>query len=111
MAGVNFVLYYRMITGRVGSVFRNTELKTYLAIFVIAMGIIAIDLFRTGAYPTFGESLRYAGFQASSILTTTGYATADFDVWPHLSKIVLFILMFIGAVPVLPAAASRWSGW
>ncbi len=85
-----------MLTGRFRSIGRNTELKTYIGIFLIAMTVIAVDLYRTGTYGTFWKSLRYGGFQASSILTTTGFATADFDAWPALSKIVLFILMFIG---------------
>lgn len=96
MAGVNFVLYHKMIIGNFRPVGRNTEIKAYLGIFVVTMLVIAVNLFRQGAYGSFGESLRFAGFQAASILTTTGYATADFAAWPALSKAILFALMFIG---------------
>jgi len=96
LAGVNFVLYHKLLIGSIRTIRKNSEVKAYIGIFLIAMIIIAVNLFRTGAYPTFGMSLRYAGFQAASIITTTGFATADFDAWPHVAKIVLFILMFIG---------------
>ncbi|MFW6213303.1 MAG: TrkH family potassium uptake protein [Spirochaetota bacterium] len=94
-AGVNFILYYRLLVGQARVLRQNTELKAYLIIFAVATIIIAVVL--TGrSYETFGESLRYAGFQAASILTTTGYATADFALWPELARVVLFVLMFIG---------------
>jgi trk system potassium uptake protein TrkH len=94
-AGINFILYYRLLMGQFSLIRRNTEVKAYLGIYAVATLIIAISLFgRT--YQTFGESLRFAGFQAASILTTTGYATADFAQWPQLAQVVLFVLMFIG---------------
>lgn len=95
LAGVNFILYFRLIRRDFGSILRNTEFKVYTAILIVATLLIAVDLYGT-TYAGFAESLRYAGFQAASILTTTGYATADFDAWPAFSKIVLFSLMFIG---------------
>jgi trk system potassium uptake protein len=95
MAGMNFILYYRVISGKFQSVLKNPELRVYLAIFAAATLLIAIVLFRT-TYPTFGKSLRFAGFQAASIITTTGYVTADYAVWPYFARTVLFILMFIG---------------
>lgn len=95
LAGGNFVLYYRLISGNVEKVFTNTELKTYLGIFLAAMLIIAIGLYGK-EYDTFRRSLRYAAFQAASILTTTGYTTADYASWPFFTQGVLFILMFIG---------------
>ncbi|MCF7928868.1 MAG: TrkH family potassium uptake protein [Spirochaetales bacterium] len=96
MAGINFILYHRLLRGNLLSIRKNTEIKVYLGIFLAAMLIIALDLFSRGVYGSFGESLRFAGFQAASILTTTGYATADFDAWPQVAKIVLFLLMFVG---------------
>ncbi len=95
-AGVNFVLYHKMLMGSWRSIGRNTEVKAYIGIFIASTLVIALDLYASGNYARFGTSLRDAGFQASSILTTTGYATVDFDAWPHLAKAVLFILMFIG---------------
>lgn len=95
-AGLNFSLYYKVLAGKAASVFRDTEARTYLGIFAAAALLIAWDLWRGGVFEGFGTSLRYAGFQASSILTTTGFATADFARWPPLSQTVLFLLMFIG---------------
>jgi trk system potassium uptake protein TrkH len=94
-AGINFALYYRLLTGRLHSLTRNTELKAYLAIFVVASLLIARDLNGSVA-ESFGESLRFGSFQAASILTTTGYATADFNAWPAIARTALFALMFIG---------------
>lgn len=95
-AGLNFNLYYRLLSGKAVSVFRDTEARSYLGIFSVAALLIALDLWREGVFEGFGASLRYAGFQASSILTTTGFATADFAKWPPLSQTILFLLMFVG---------------
>jgi len=95
-AGCNFTLYYRLLRGRGRLVFRDSELRTYLAIFGVATLIIAIDLRNNGLFGNFFNALRYAGFQSSSILTTTGFATDDFNKWPAASQTILFILMMIG---------------
>ena len=95
LAGVNFIMYFRLIRGDTRSIIKNTEFRVYTGIFLVASLLIAIDLHGT-VYSSFSESLRYAGFQTASILTTTGYATADFAAWPAMSKITLFTLMFIG---------------
>lgn len=95
LAGVNFSLHYRMIFGRYKTLLKDTEFKAYIAIFIVTT--IALTISLTGRiYSTPGESLRYASFQVASILTTTGYATADYELWPHFSQTVLFILMFVG---------------
>lgn len=95
LAGINFMLHFRLLRGKIVSVFKDIELKTYLAVFFIATGIIAINLFINN-FHSIGHSLRYASFQSASILTTTGFATTDFAKWPQLAQVVLFILMFIG---------------
>ena len=94
-AGINFILYYRLLKGQFSIIRRNTEVKVYLGIFAVASLVIALVL-NGQTYSGFGESLRFASFQAASILTTTGYATADFATWPQLAQVALFILMFIG---------------
>lgn len=96
LAGTNFTLHYHLLKGKIGSFFKDTEFKVYLSIFVIASVIIATDLLNAGLYHSFGQSLRFSAFQVSSILTTTGFATADFGAWPAASQAILFILMFIG---------------
>ena len=96
MAGINFVLYFRLFTGQVLSVFRNTELKAYIGFFVITSVAMAIVLSAKEFYPTFAMSLRFASFQSATILTTTGYVTTDYALWPEAAQIVLFGLMFVG---------------
>ncbi len=96
MAGINFALYFRVVTGRFRSLSKDTELKAYLAVFAVASIIVSASLYSERAYSGVGESLRYGAFQVASILTTTGYATADFDAWPALAQLTLFALMFFG---------------
>lgn len=95
LAGINFGLYFRVLTGKFRQVFLNTELRIYLLIFLVSTGLIAISL--SGGEPGgWSTSLRLSAFQTASILTTTGYATADFEIWPAFSRVILFVLMFIG---------------
>ncbi len=94
LSGMNFNLYYKLATGKIRDFFKDTEMKVYLGIFSITTVLIALNL--TGTYRTIGKSLQYAGFQTASILTTTGFATADFSLWPAFSRNLLFFLMFVG---------------
>ena len=93
--GVNFSCYYLFLNRELKAVFKDEELRTYLAIVVVSIGIITVNI--KGFYPTFEETLRHASFQVSSIITTTGFATTDFDLWPSLSKAVILCLMLVGA--------------
>ena len=93
--GVNFNLYYFLLVRRFRDVFRSEELWAYIAIVGAAVTAIAVDILHM--YESFGQSLRYSFFQVASIITTTGYATADFNLWPTFSKGILVVLMFIGA--------------
>jgi trk system potassium uptake protein TrkH len=95
LAGMNFTLYFRLIKGKPGRVLRNTEFRAYVGTFVAAMLVITFTNHGV-VYDTLGKSARYAGFQAATILTTTGYTTTDYTSWPMLSQVVLFLLMFIG---------------
>ncbi|MBN1531609.1 MAG: Trk system potassium transporter TrkA [Spirochaetes bacterium] len=95
LAGVNFSLHYRLLTGSGGSLLRDTEFRTYIVVFLGATAILTVSLAgRVYGHP--GEALRHASFQCASILTTTGFATADFERWPLVAQAVLFILMFFG---------------
>ncbi|WP_324824393.1 TrkH family potassium uptake protein [Sinanaerobacter sp. ZZT-01] len=96
LAGINFNLYYLLLQKRIKDFFSDYELRGYLLIIGIATILIALNLWFTKTYDTIGESLRYSVFQAASITTTTGYGTADFNLWPTFSKMVLFLLMFVG---------------
>ena len=93
--GVNFNLYYFLLIKRFRDVFRSEELRAYLLIVAAAVAAIAADIVHI--YGSVAQSLRYAFFQVASIITTTGFATADFNLWPEFSRAILVILMFIGA--------------
>lgn len=93
--GINFSCYYLMLLGRIRSVFKDEELRMYLGIVAGSIVLILINV--RGLYDGFGEALRHAAFQVASIITTTGYATVDFDLWPAFSKTILLILMVFGA--------------
>jgi len=95
VAGINFTLHYGLIMGNFRAFFENSELRLYLAIILTAVVIITIVLRQQTLYEG-GEALRYASFQVVSIITTTGFTTANFDNWPSLPKIVLLLLMFVG---------------
>lgn len=95
IAGVNFTLHYQLLRWKTGYLRKNTELKTYLVIFLISTTLIAISIYGT-AYGSVGDALRYASFQSASIITTTGFATADYERWPFFAQSILFILMFVG---------------
>lgn len=96
LAGINFSLHFKILTGRFKPVLRDSEIKAYLLIFLIAGTVITLDLSMNGVFHTLKETVSHAAFQAASILTTTGYATADFERWPFLSQTILFFLMFVG---------------
>lgn len=93
--GINFNLFYLIVTGHVMQALKSEELRWYLAIVVGATALITFDIFER--FGSIGESIRYALFQVSSIITTTGFATYDFNEWPALSKTILVLLMFCGA--------------
>ena len=93
--GVNFNIYYLILCRKFRQAFRSEELKAYLGIIGASILIMTWNI--RSFFPTLGEALRHAAFQVGSIITTTGYATTDFDFWPQLSKTLLLILMFTGA--------------
>lgn len=94
-SGINFSLYYSFVQGRIKDIFRDEELRLYLLIIFIGVLAIGVNLYMN-IYDKIGLSFRDAFFQVSSIITTTGYSTANFDIWPSFSKAILLILMFIG---------------
>lgn len=93
--GVNFNLYFLLLVGRIREVIRNEELLWYIGIVLAASVIIAVS--NIADYGGFVRSFRYAFFQVSSIITTAGHITANYDVWPMVAQVILFILMFTGA--------------
>ncbi len=93
--GVNFNIYFLMLMKRFKSALRSTELWTYLGIILAAITLITINI--SPYYTSFSETLRHSAFQVASIMTTTGYSTVDFNLWPAFSKGILVLLMFFGA--------------
>jgi trk system potassium uptake protein TrkH len=95
LAGVNFTLHYLALRGRLGDYWRNEEFRFYLWLTLGAT--VLLTLFNlAGPYAGFGDSLRYSAFQVVSIMTTTGYATADYELWQVFCQYLLVACMFIG---------------
>ena len=97
--GINFSCYYLLLMRQVKAVFQDEELRLYVALALGCTLFITLNVWfnMRGAYSTLGETIRHAAFQVASIMTTTGYATTDFDLWPAFSKGLLLMLMVVGA--------------
>ena len=93
--GVNFVMYYKALTGAWREIRANEELKWYLTIFCIVTLIITLIILPEQG--NFFTALRYASFQVASIISTTGFATADFNLWPVAARMLILLVMFIGS--------------
>lgn len=93
--GVNFNFYFLLLLRRFRRAVSSEEVRTYLGIILVSIGIITLNI--RSMYSGLGEALRHAAFQVGSIITTTGFSSCDFDLWPTLSKQLLVLLMFVGA--------------
>ena len=93
--GVNFNVYYLISIKRFRDAARHEEARTYFIIIFVSAGIIAWNI--RDMFDTVGETIRHAFFQVGSVITTTGFASTDFNLWPETSRTILVILMFIGA--------------
>lgn len=94
LAGINFSLYFYIFTGKFRDITTNSEFKAYLAI--VAALIVAVTISLRNVYGSFGDTLRYSSFQVVSLMTTTGFSTADFMKWPAATQFLLFVTFFIG---------------
>lgn len=92
---VNFSLYFLLLCGKVKQVLKSDELRFFLVVVFASIVLISINIWNF--YPTGGESIRHAAFQVGSIISTTGFASTDFNLWPEFSRVLLVLLMFIGA--------------
>lgn len=106
-AGTNFTLYYYVYNRRWSLLRNDRELRFYLAVLAIAGALITINLFLSGTFQSLGESIRHSFFQVASIMTTTGFSTADFNQWPPLSQGILMALEFIGGSAGSTAGAIK----
>ena len=93
--GINFNIYYFLLLKKFKVVFKNEEVRAYLGIILGATLLVTANLIQT--YGSILQAFRYAAFQVASIITTTGFVTADFNLWPEFSKAILLMLMVIGA--------------
>ena len=93
--GINFNLFFFLLIGKIKDVFKSEELRAYLGVIIASVTVIMINTYHM--FDSFGQGLRTVFFQVSSIMTTTGFCTAEFNDWPVLSKTVLVMLMMIGA--------------
>ena len=104
LSGIHFGILYATITGRKNNIFRSEVVRTYIGMLAIVSIVIAISLFSSGTYSSFGESIRHSTFQVVSISTTSGFATADTNLWTPLAMV---LLMFCS---VICACAGSTSG-
>ncbi|NLD87284.1 MAG: TrkH family potassium uptake protein, partial [Clostridiales bacterium] len=93
--GINFNLMFFLAIGRFKDAIKSEELRVYIGIIAAATILITLNILPL--YDSFGQALRYSSFQVSSVITTTGFITANYELWPQFSQIILLIVMFIGA--------------
>lgn len=105
LGGMTFVLFYQMVKGDWRSVGINTEFRWYAGFVLFFALSVSCVLYSNNIYPSFADSLRYGTFQVMSLLTTTGFTTADYELWPQASLMLLFTVCFMGA-----CAGSTTSG-
>ncbi len=95
LCGANFALYYQALKGNFKGFFKDGEFKLYSFIVITSIILISFNIYGT-MYKGAFQSIRYSAFQVVSVITTTGFATTDFNLWPVFSKTILVFLMFIG---------------
>jgi trk system potassium uptake protein TrkH len=96
LAGINFSLHYQFLRGKPLVFWRDSECRFFLGTVLLLIVIVTFNLYGT-VYETIGRALRFGVFQVVSIVTTTGYVTADYELWPAMSQIILLLCMFLGA--------------
>jgi trk system potassium uptake protein TrkH len=96
ICGANFSLYYQMLKGDLKAPLKDEEFRFYSGVVIVSTVLITINLFGNNVFSSIWESLRHSSFQVVTIISTTGYATTDTEAWGMFSKVILFILMFIG---------------
>ncbi len=93
--GINFNVYFLLLMRKFRDALKNTEVKIYFAVIITVIFIITLNI--GGSFSSFGEALKHISFSVASLITTTGFMTVDFNLWPELSRTVLVLIMFIGA--------------
>jgi trk system potassium uptake protein TrkH len=96
LAGINFSLHYQLLRGKPLAFWQDSECRFFMGAVILLTLVVSLDVFGS-VYKTVGEAVRYGAFQVVSIVTTTGYATADYEQWPAMSQLILLLCMFLGA--------------
>jgi trk system potassium uptake protein TrkH len=96
MAGINFSLHYQFLKGKPLVFWQDSECRFFLGMVLLLTLVVSFDVYGS-VYETIGAALRYGAFQVVSIISTTGYATADYEKWPAMSQLILLLCMFFGA--------------
>ena len=96
IAGVNFSLHYLLLKWRPSAMLKDPEFRTFTAMFLVFVVILTIAVMVSGNYDNVADSVRYTSFQVAAILTTTGFATADYELWPGIAQGILLFCMFVG---------------
>jgi trk system potassium uptake protein TrkH len=96
MAGINFSLHYQLLRGKPLVFWQDSECRFFLGTVLLLTVVVSLDVYGS-VYETIGAALRYGAFQVVSIISTTGYATADYEKWPAMSQLILLLCMFFGA--------------
>lgn len=109
LAGVNFSLYYFLVRGKLGEIIHNSEIKAYVGIILVTG--IGITFFISDLYPTLSDAFRIAMFQVATIISTTGFASADFALWSSSATIFILLLMFIGGCSGSTAGGIKVIRW
>lgn len=109
LSGINYVAYFYLITGKIKEIFKVEEIRWYLGIILTSAVVIAVNI--RSLYGSWEETFRHSFFQVGTIITTTGYATTDFDLWPSLSKFILVLLMIVGACAGSTGGGMKVSRW
>lgn len=97
VAGIHFGLIYATVTGKRGNIFRSEVTRVYLALVAIASLLVAASIYFAGLYPTFGQAFRHSIFQVASLITTSGFATADTNTWTSFAIIILIFVSIVCA--------------
>ena len=109
LAGVNFSLYYFFVTGKIDEIKHNSELKAYIGVVTVAS--IGITIFISSIFPSFHDAFRTAVFQVATIISTTGFASANFALWPSSALIFILLLMFVGGCSGSTAGGIKVIRW
>ena len=107
---INFTSYYLLLRGKAKDAL-NAEVRTFLTIVAVAIAAITLNLCIVNGFGEFGETLKQAAFNVASIISTTGFGTVDFNTWPVFSKVLLVLLMFIGACAGSTGGGMKVSRW